>query len=220
MFATDAEKARFNMVEQQIRPVDISDKRVLEAFTRVPREHFVDPSYRSLAFADTHLPLGKGEVMMTPIQEGMLLQALDVQPGDRVLEIGTGSGFVTACLAHLGGKVDSYEIDPELSEKAAGRLHSAGIHGVHLRIADIFSIGLPEGGFDAIAVTGSMPLQNDRFTRALAPGGRLFAILGQDPIMQATLFTRSIQGNLKREVLSETLLPPLRNAPQPERFVF
>lgn len=157
---------------------------------------------------------------MTPIQEGQMLQALDVQPGDRVLEIGTGSGFVTACLAHLGGKVDSYEIEPQLSEQAAGRLQSLGIHGVHLRIADIFSIGLPEGGFDVIAVTGSLPLENDGFTRALAPGGRLFAILGEDPIMQATLITRSIQGNIKREALSETLLPPLRNAPKPERFVF
>jgi len=220
MFATDAEQARFNMVEQQIRPVEVINERVIEAFRSVPREHFVDPSQRSLAFADTHLPLGSSEVMMTPIQEGLMLQALDVQPGDRVLEIGTGSGYVTACLAHLGGKVDSYEIDPQLSARAADRLQSLGVHGVHLRVADIFSIGLPQGGFDVIAVTGSLPLENEQFTRALAPGGRLFAILGEDPIMKATLITRSIQGNIKREALSETRLPPLKNAPQPERFVF
>ena len=126
MHAFDTEDARFNMIEQQIRPCEVIDERVLETLRSVPREHFVPEAYRPVAFADTHVPLSDGGVMMKPIQEGLMLQALAIQPGERVLEVGTGSGFVTACLRHLGGKVTSIEIDPQISASAGGRLAELG----------------------------------------------------------------------------------------------
>ncbi len=219
MLAPDPDKARFNMVEQQIRPCEIIDERVLEAFKTIPREHFVDADQQALAFADTQLPLPNGEVMMKPLQEGIMLQALDVRPGDRVLEVGTGSGFVTACLAHLGGKVTSYEIDPELSARAAERLAALGIEA-ELVVGDIFAAELPEAAFDVIAVTGSLPQPSSRLERLLVPGGRMFQIKGEPPVMCATLVTRAEDGTLLRKGLCETLLPPLKNAPEPEHFTF
>ncbi len=219
MLAPNTDKARFNMVEQQIRPCDVIDERVLEAFKIIPREHFVDEEQRPLAFADTHLPLPNGEVMMKPLQEGIMLQALDVQPGDRALEIGTGSGFVTACLVHLGSKVTSYEIDSEQGIRATERLAELGIDA-ELVTDDIFATDLPEGGFDVIAVTGSLPQLSERLERLLAPGGRMFQVKGEPPVMCAILVTRAEDGTLLRKGLCETLLPPLKNAPQPEHFVF
>lgn len=220
MLAPDPDKARFNMVEQQIRPCEITDERVLDAFKAIPREHFVDDEYKALAFADTHLPLVNGDVMMKPLQEGFMLQALNVQPGERVLEVGTGSGFVTACLRHLGGRVTSYEIDPELSARAAERLHALGIDDVELVTGDIFAADLPEQGFDVIAVTGSVPEPSEKLERLLAPGGRLFQVKGEDPVMCATLTTREADGHLRHRGLCETSLPPLQNAPKKEKFVF
>jgi len=219
MLAPDTDKARFNMVEQQIRPCEILDERVLEVFKTIPREHFVDEEQRPLAFADTQLPLTNGEVMMKPLQEGIMLQALDVQPGDRVLEVGTGSGFVTACLTHLGGKVTSYEIAPELHTRAAERLAILGIEA-ELVTGDIFAAELPEHSFDVIAVTGSLPQPSEHLERLLAPGGRMFLIKGEPPVMCAILVTRTEDGTLLRKGLCETLLPPLKNAPQPEHFTF
>lgn len=220
MLASEIEKARHNMIEQQIRPVEIIDERALAALGSVPRERFADEPFRSLAFADTHLPLSNGDVMMTPIQEGLMLQALQVQPGERVLEVGTGSGFITACLAYLGGEVTSYEIDPATSQKAGERLQALNIKGVDLKVGDIFPTPLHESHYDVIAVTGSVPDHVEKFDRLLAPGGRLFVIEGEDPVMTATLTTRGSDGNLKREVLGETSLPPLKNAPVREKFVF
>lgn len=220
MLAPDTDKARYNMVEQQIRPCEITDERVLEAFKAIPREHFVDDSQQALAFADTQLPLANGEVMMTPLQEGYMLQALDVQPGDRVLEVGTGSGFITACLLHLGGRVTSYEIDPRLSARAAEKLAALGLDGADLVVADIFTVDLPEQEFDVIAITGSIPQACERLERLLAPGGRMFQIKGEAPIMCATLVTRDQDGELRRKPLCETALPPLKNAPQKKAFVF
>ncbi len=220
MLAPDPEKARYNMVEQQIRPCEITDDRVLEAFKAIPREHFVDEEYKALAFADTHLPLVNGDVMMKPLQEGFMLQALNVQPGERVLEVGTGSGFVTACLAHLGGRVTSYEIDPELGARAAERLHTLGFDDIELVTGDIFAADLPDGSFDVIAVTGSVPEPSEKLERLLAPGGRLFQVKGEDPVMCATLTTRDSDGELQRKGLCETSLPPLQNAPRKNAFVF
>ncbi|HHI77111.1 MAG TPA: protein-L-isoaspartate O-methyltransferase [Gammaproteobacteria bacterium] len=220
MLAPDPDKARFNMVEQQIRPCEIIDERVLAAFKAIPREHFVDESQRPLAFADTQLPLPNGDVMMKPLQEGFMLQALEVKPGERVLEVGTGSGFVTACLAHLGGRVTSYEIDPEQSARAAERLQALGIDA-ELVVGDIFEADLPEGSFDVIAVTGSLPCPSEKLERLLAPGGRMFLVKGEPPVMCATLVTRAEEGDaLLRKGLCETLLPPLKNAPQPDHFQF
>lgn len=220
MLAPDPDKARYNMVEQQIRPCEITDDRILDAFKAVPREHFVDDEYKALAFADTHLPLINGDVMMKPLQEGFMLQALNVQPGERVLEVGTGSGFVTACLLHLGGKVTSYEIDAELSVHAADKLQALGLDGAELVAGDIFAADLPDGSFDVIAVTGSVPEPSEKLERLLAPGGRLFQVKGEDPVMCATLTTKDSDGNLQRKGLCETSLPPLRNAPKSETFVF
>ena len=218
MLAADTDKARFNMVEQQIRPCDISDQRVLEAFKAIPREHFVDDEYKSLAFADTHLPLINGDVMMKPLQEGFMLQALNVQPGEQVLEV--GSGYMTACLLHLGGKVTSYEIDSHLSAHAAERLHALGMDDAALVVGDIFAADLPDEGFDVSFSLGSVPEPSEKLERLLAPGGRLFQIKGEDPVMCATLSTKNADGTVQQKGLCETALPPLKNAPQPKKFVF
>ena len=220
MLASDMENARFNMIEQQIRPCEIIDPRVLDTLKSVPREEFVGETYQGLAFADVHVPLSGENTMMKPMQEGVMLQALDVHEGDRVLEVGTGSGFITACLLELGGKVTSYEIDPELSALAAQRLADLGISGAELVVGDIFDADLPHAGYDVIAVTGSLPMPSERLEQLLAPGGRMFMIHGEDPVMQASLVTRSPDGQLHSENLCETLLPPLQNAPHPARFTF
>jgi protein-L-isoaspartate(D-aspartate) O-methyltransferase len=214
------ENARYNMIEQQIRPCEVIDERVLNTLKTVPREAFVGDEYTGLAFADIHVPLGNDKVMMKPMQEGVMLQALDVHEGDRVLEVGTGSGFVTACLTTLGGNVTSYEIDEALSAAAGQRLEALNLAGADLVVGDIFDAELPEGSFDVIAVTGSMPAGADRLEGLLAPGGRMFVIKGEEPVMCATLVSRSEDGELSRKGLCETLLPPLQNAPQPEHFQF
>lgn len=220
MSASANENARNNMIDQQIRPCEVIDERVLNALKSIPREKFVSDSYKGLAFADIHVPLGEHDVMMKPVQEGVMLQALNVQQGERVLEVGTGSGFVTACLSNLGGQVTSYDIDADLSAAAASRLADLGIAGVELKVGDIFAAELADASFDVIAVTGSLPIASDRLEALLAPGGRLFLIEGEEPVMRSTLVTRSADGELHREALCETLLPPLQNAPQPERFHF
>ena len=220
MLAPDIDRARLNMIEQQIRPCEIIDERVLQTLQSVPREQFVSDQYRGLAFADIHVPLGDDKLMMKPIQEGLMLQALNVQPGDRVLEIGTGSGFVTACLQRLGGKVTSYEIDAALSSQAGERLAALGIDDVKLVVGDIFEAELESAAFDVIAVTGSLPMRSESLERLLAPGGRMFVIQGEGPVMEATLLTRSASGELLSEALCETALPALHNAPQPEHFRF
>lgn len=220
MLLSDMENARFNMIEQQIRPCEIIDQRVLDTLKSVPREKFVSEAYQGLAFADVHVPLDGGQAMMKPMQEGLMLQALDVHAGDRVLEVGTGSGFITACLLHLGGRVTSYEIDAGLSARAGERLTDLGMHGAELVNGDIFAADLPAASFDVIAVTGSLPLAPGGLERLLAPGGRMFLIHGEKPVMRASLVTRSEQGEVNIEDLAETLLPPLQNAPQPEQFTF
>jgi protein-L-isoaspartate(D-aspartate) O-methyltransferase len=220
MLANDLEIARFNMVAQQIRPNEVIDERVLETLQSVPRERFVPAEYIGLAFADVAVPLGEGQHMMKPWQEARMLQALNVQPGDRVLEIGTGSGFVSACLAHLGGTVTSYEIVPSLSRQAAERLAGLGVQGVELVAGDGLHAGLAPGGFDVVAVTGSMPVYSEALQQLLAANGRLFVVVGEAPAMTAWLISTNDAGEVWRESLFETVVPPLQNAPQPDRFVF
>ena len=220
MLANDLETARFNMVAQQIRPWEVIDERVLDTFETVPREHFVDDEYRGLAFADVAVPIGEGQQMMKPVQEARLLQALDIQPGDSVLEIGTGSGFVTACLAHLGGIVTSYEILAALSERAGERLRALDSRNIELVVGDGLHASFAPGSFDAIAVTGSLPSHPDFLEELLAPGGRMFVVVGEEPAMTAMLVTRTADGELWREKQFETVLPALENAPQPDHFVF
>ncbi|MCB1790629.1 MAG: protein-L-isoaspartate O-methyltransferase [Gammaproteobacteria bacterium] len=220
MLANDLETARFNMIAQQIRPWEVIDERVLDALATVPREKFVDAEYRGLAFADIAVPVGDDQYMMKPVQEGRMLQALEVQPGDSVLEIGTGSGFMAACLARLGGKVTSYEIRAELSEAAAKRLADAGVRNVELVVGNGLQASLAPGSFDVIAVTGSLPVYLDSLEALLKPGGRMFVVTGSAPAMDAQLVTRNASGEVWRETLFETVLPALDEAPQADRFAF
>jgi protein-L-isoaspartate(D-aspartate) O-methyltransferase len=216
----DFETARFNMVAQQIRPWEVIDERVLDALQTVPREKFVDPEYVGLAFADVAVPLGEGESMMKPVQEGRMLQALDVQDGESVLEIGTGSGFMTACLSKLGGIVTSYEIIESIAAKGRGHLESGRYPNIELVIGDALHASLAPETFDVIAVTGSSPVYPKNLETLLKPNGRMFVVVGEEPAMQAMLVTRSETGEVWKESLFETVLPALHNAPQADHFVF
>jgi protein-L-isoaspartate(D-aspartate) O-methyltransferase len=219
MTQIDIEQARFNMIEQQVRPWDVLDQRVLDVMSATPREDFVPGKYRSLAFADINIPLGHDQVMMAPKTEGRLLQVLDVQAGDSVLEIGTGSGYLTACLSRLGNHVTSVEIFPEFREAAAAKLAAHGFRNVTLRDADAANGIGSDTRYDVIAVTGSLPLLHRQFHDNLAIGGRLFVIAGMPPVMEALLITRIDERNWSRESLFETSLPPLLHAEQPQQFV-
>jgi protein-L-isoaspartate(D-aspartate) O-methyltransferase len=219
MNQTELEQARFNMIEQQIRPWDVLDQRVLDAMQIIPRENFVPEQYRSLAFADTNIPLGHDQVMMTPNVEGRLLQVLAIQPDDTILEIGTGSGYLTACLARLGRHVTSLDIEPEFTAQAEARLAAQGISNVTLETADAAG-GVERGkSFDVIAVTGSLPVLQQQFHDNLNTGGRLFVISGQLPIMEALLITRVDASSWTRESLFETSIPPLLHAEVAQSFV-
>jgi protein-L-isoaspartate(D-aspartate) O-methyltransferase len=213
------EQARAQMVGQQVRAWEVLDARVLDVLGRVPREHFVPPGYRELAFADTAIPLAHGQFMMPPKLEGRLLQALQLVPLDRVLEIGTGSGFLTACLGRLAESVLSIDIDDEISAAAAKRLAEIDLHNVELRVGDALSLDI-SGQFDAIAVTGSVPELPDSWTDLLNPGGRLFVVVGRAPVMEALLITRHASNAIRREVLFETVVPPLVNTSQRQPFEF
>ena len=214
----DFEQARHNMIEQQVRPWDVLDQRVLDVMTTLPREAFVPEQYRALAFADISIPLGQDQVMMSPKLEGRLLQTLDIKQDDTVLEIGTGSGYLTACLASLGQHVTSWEIFPELSAAAKARLAEQYIGNVTLEVGDATREVADEARYDVIAVTGSVPVLQQQFHANLKPGGRLFVITGKPPIMEAVLITRLDADNWARESLFETSLPPLVNATEPRRF--
>ncbi len=221
MSADYARTARFNMVEQQIRPCDITDESVLRVLQQIPREHFVPTTYQHLAFADTAIPLSDQHSMMTPRQEAILLQALAVQPGDKVLEIGTNSGFLSACLLALGGEVTSYEIAPDLHTNAATALHQYDpAHQTKLINGDIFQAELPTEHFDAIAVTGSVPTVPELFLSWLAPGGRLFCVVGEPPIMLAQCLTHHASGNVQTVNLCDMLLEPLQQTSPSDAFVF
>jgi protein-L-isoaspartate(D-aspartate) O-methyltransferase len=214
------EQARYNMVEQQIRPCDVLDQRVLDLLFKVRREDFVPDAYRRLAFADVEIPIGHGESMLTPMIEARILQEIDVRPADSVLEIGTGSGYMTALLASLAARVTSVEIHPDLSEGAAEKLAAHGYANLSLEVGD-GARGWPSAApYDVIVLTGSTPVLPDAFAQSLAPGGRLFAIVGQPPVMQARLLICTATGAWRTTPLFETSVKPLVNALQPERFVF
>jgi protein-L-isoaspartate(D-aspartate) O-methyltransferase len=214
----DIEQARFNMIEQQIRPWDVLDPKVLEVLRKAPRERYVPDAYRNLAFADIQIPIGHGEVMMEPKVEARLLQELELE-GGKVLEVGTGSGYMTALLSNLADTVVSVEIHGDLSNNAAAKLSSAGITNVHLEIGDA-SKGWPAGGsFDAIVLTGSVPTIPTGFIEILKSGGRLVAIVGSEPMMEAVRLEKTGDG-VSRTSLFDTVLPPLVNASAPKQFVF
>ena len=217
----DLERARFNMIEQQIRPWDVLDQRVLDVIAAVPREHFVPEQYRSsLAFADISLPIGHGQYMLPPKLEGRLLQSLALRPTGKVLEIGTGSGYLTACLARLAGPVVSVDIYPDFKNAAERKLAGQGITDVELKVGDAALGWDALDEFDAIAVTGSLPVLHQGFHRALREGGRLFVVVGTPPIMEALLITRIGADQWSQESLFDTVVPPLINATPPARFRF
>ena len=212
--------ARYNMVEQQIRPWEVWDQRVLDLVSRAPREDYVPEPYRRLAFADMNIPLGHGQVMMTPKLEARLLQELEIKPEDKILEIGTGSGYVTSLLAALGRHVYSVEIIPEFKTEAERKLSAHGIGNVTLEVGDGANGWDRHQPYDVILITGSLPQLPDAFRQSLAPGGRMIAIVGESPVMEATLIRRLHQDNWSETSLFETDLPPLINAKRPEAFVF
>jgi protein-L-isoaspartate(D-aspartate) O-methyltransferase len=216
---TNLEAARTQMVNQQVRAWDVLDPAVLRALASVHREHFVPARYRGLAFADAPIPLPCGQSMLTPQLEGRILQALDLQPDNSVLEIGTGSGFMAAALSRLAASVTSLELHRELAEGARARLHEAGIGNVAVHTEDAFR-WQPDRTFDAIAVTGSVPLFHQPFADWLAEGGRLFVVVGRGPAMDARLVTRAGPAEWTTLSLFETAIPALERAPVPAAFVF
>jgi protein-L-isoaspartate(D-aspartate) O-methyltransferase len=212
------ETARRQMLNQQIRTWDVLDERVLEVLGDTPREVFVPAAERDLAFADIEVPLSHGQCMMAPKVEARLLQELAIRPGDSALEIGTGSGYLAACLGRLAASVVSLEIFPDLSEAAATNLRQVGIDNVEIRTEDATRASF-DGRFDCVAVTASVPRLSERFIQLLKPGGRLFIVTGRAPIMEATLVTLHSDGSWTEQGLFETLLTPMINADVPEPFV-
>jgi len=211
------ELARHNMIEQQVRPWDVLDSRVLEALTVVRREDFVPPACRNLAFADLSLPLGHGEVMMKPVVEGRILQAASPLRTESVLEIGTGSGFLAACLARLAGEVSSIELHADLAEAARTRLHAANVRNAKVDVADAVSGFDPGRQFDVMVVTGAVYELPQHWRGWIRPGGRLVAIVGTSPAQRAVLCTKHEAG-WDEQALFETDLPYLANAAPPQRF--
>lgn len=214
------EQARHNMIEQQIRPWDVLDQRVLELMRRVPREDFVPKAYRNIAFTDMMIPIGHDQVMMEPKQEARLLQALSVQPHEKVLEVGTGSGYLTALLAGMAREVVSVEIVSELHEEAKKQLASHGIDNVTLELGDAANGWDSRQPYDVIAVTGSLPAVPRGLRENLQIGGRLFAIVGSEPAMEAILITRINANEWREENLFETVIPPLMTEQKVQHFIF
>jgi protein-L-isoaspartate(D-aspartate) O-methyltransferase len=214
------EQARQNMIENQVRTWEVLDPRVLEVLGGMRREDFVPAAYRNMAFADLSLPLGHDEVMMKPVVEGRLLQALAPNADEEVLEIGTGSGFITACLARLARRVTSIDMHADFIEAATKRLSAAGIDNVELSVAEAMQGYAPQAQFDAIAVTGAVFQVPEHFIHWLKPGGRMFVIHGESPAMQAVLLHHEGNGEYREESLFETDLPYLVHAAPPKRFTF
>jgi protein-L-isoaspartate(D-aspartate) O-methyltransferase len=221
----DFEQARFNMVEQQVRPWDVLDQSVLDLLYVVRREEFVPPAYRALAFTDMEIPLridgaDTGESMWSPKLEARILQEVLLKPHELVLEIGTGSGYLTALLAHRARQVVSVEIDPRLKAFAEANLQQAGVRNAKLLLGD-GSRGWPgEAPFDVIVVTGSLPVVPNALREQLRIGGRLAVIVGEPPVMTAEVITRATQTGFDRLPLFETCVKALTNAERPSRFRF
>ena len=213
------EQARFNMIEQQIRPCEVLEARILELLHRIRREHFVPENKKALAFMDMEIPLGHGASMWQPKLEARVLQELHLERSDRVLEVGTGSGYLTALLSALAAHVTSVEIVPELSQIAKSHLLAYQRENVTLEVGDAVC-GWGDQQYDAIVLTGSVPLLPEAFQNSLNIGGRLFAIVGSGPLMEAKLITRVAEDVFETVNIMETSVVALKNAPQPAKFVF
>ena len=214
------EQARFNMIEQQIRPWDVLDGHVLQLLAVVKREDFVPAAHRALAFVDMEIPLPGGQCMLTPRVEARMLQDLAVRKHEKVLEIGAGSGYMAALLAHKAQRVISLEILPELVTMARANLQKAGIHNAEARLGD-GAKGVPiEGPFDVIVLSGSVAEVPQSLLANLKIGGRLVAIVGEEPMMRATFVTRTAEAAFQTLQPWDTVAPRLMNFPEPSRFHF
>jgi protein-L-isoaspartate(D-aspartate) O-methyltransferase len=212
------EQARQHMISQQVRSWDVTDPRTLDCLAHVQREHYVPDEFTALAFFDTAISLGHGQHMLKPVVEGRMLQSLNPEPDNRVLVIGTGSGFITACVAHLSDHVTSVEIIPELHQRAGERLTDAKVHNVDTQLLD-FNELQPTRGFDRILVTGSMPTLDPRLADWLNPNGVCIAIIGDAPAMSVERIQR-IDEQYTRERLFETVVTPLKNVTSDDTFEF
>ena len=220
----DYNQARFNMVEQQVRPWDVLDPRVLNVIGNIPREQFVPEASKRLAYADLAIPIGEYQGrtshMLNPVIEGRMLQSLAITEDDTVLQIGTGTGYITACLATLARHVDSVDINPDMTAMAEKNLARFEITNVVLSTGDGSSKWEQKQFYDCIAIMGSMPAIPDFYKKALKEGGRMFVVVGDAPVMKAMLVTRIGKNEWIDEELFETCIDPLINAEKPAQFVF
>ncbi len=216
----NVEQARFNMVEQQIRPWDVLDFKVLDLLQLTPREEFVPKGYEELAFADMEIPLDHGEVMLAPKIVARMMQAANIHESDSIFEVGTGTGYGTALLAKAAREVESVDIHPDFIETAQQNLTNQGIDNVTLDTRDAAQGVGSDRLYDVIIITGSLPTLPDSFQHSLQRGGRLVAVVGNAPVMQAVLITRSGDNEWSEEVLFETEIPPLRNVAAVKPFTF
>lgn len=214
------EQARFNMVEQQVRPWEVLDERVLDLLEKTHREDFVPVRYRKMAFTDIAIPLDQGQKMMKPVVEGRLLQALELKPDETVLEIGTGSGFITACLAQLAKQVVSVDIFEQFTNEVAAKLKEKNITNVELETGNVMTGWQPEQAQDVLVVTGSVPNVPDHFRGWVNPGGRIFVVCGDKPAMEAKLLTKLNATEWREESLFETNLDRLIDAEKAPEFEF
>jgi protein-L-isoaspartate(D-aspartate) O-methyltransferase len=216
----NVEQARFNMIEQQIRPWNVEDAQVLALLSIVRREEFVPKSHEALAFADLEIPLGNNQCMLAPAVQGRLLQEAAIMPTDKVLEIGTGSGFMTAMLARQAQRVISLEINPDIADMARANLQQAEVHNFEVRQAD-GALGAPaEAPFDVILLGGSVAQVPQTLLNQLKIGGRLVGIVGEHPVMLATVVTRTSETHFKTDTSWATIAPRLQNFPQSSSFKF
>jgi protein-L-isoaspartate(D-aspartate) O-methyltransferase len=216
----NVEQARFNMVEQQIRTWEVLDPVILSLISTLKRENFVSDAHQALAFADLELPLPNGEKMWTPKMEARVVQDLQLTGMETVLEIGTGSGYLTALLAARSKQVLSLEIDPAMAAVATARLANAGIDNAEVSVGDGMKFAAAPNTYDVVVFGGALPVMLDAAIDWIKPEGRIFAVVGQAPAMQARVIRKQAEGSVSTRVLFETVIAPLKGAPQPKAFTF